>query len=114
MDNELRTLQKLMHKYGYFGQASAIAEIRGARARGDETAFREQVAGWAIWGREGSVADADLRTMGPPGSSQARADLRDYYQAMIALAESLDELGIGSDRTRQIAASFAKQLPAYQ
>ena len=112
MEVELRTLERLLRDYKYYAQANAIEDLLELRAAGDEAGFRREVVGVTIWGGSGSVADADLRNHTGPEHPTAREDARAHDRALVALAEALDSAGLGTPRTRQVAATYREWLNA--
>ena len=106
MDHTLRTLQSLLRRNGYGGQADALERVRTARQRGDRKAFESQATGLSIWGGAGSVADADIRYGSPQSPAEAKADVPEFYRGMIALAEELEREGLATPRIRQVASTF--------
>jgi hypothetical protein len=112
MEAELRTLERLLRAYKYYAQANAIEDMLELRAAGDEAGFRREVLGATIWGGAGSVADANLRVEAGPEHPMAADDARAHDAAMVALADALEAAGLGTPRTRQVAATFRDWLKA--
>ena len=102
----LRELELLLSKHGYHGQAAAVERIIRFRQVEDRKAFVEAVTGLSVWGGSGSVADVDLRHDPPTSAAEAPADVRRFRGVMIALADALEHEGLGTVRTRDVAATF--------
>ena len=110
MDDTLRTLESLLRRNGYGGQADALGRVRTAREMGDRQAFEREVTGLSIWGGSGSVADADVRSVSPQSPAEAKADVPQFYRGMIALAEAVEREGLGTPRIREVASVFRSWL----
>ena len=110
MDDTLRTLQSLLRRNGYGGQADALERVLTARQAGDRGAFEREVTSLSLWGGSGSVADADIRYGSPQSPAEANADVPQFYRAMIALAEEVEREHLATPRMQKWASIFRSWL----
>src|SRR5215475_7503518 len=91
----LSQASELLHKHGYHGQGAVVDEILESL----ETAQpdHKRLAGIDRWGGAGAVWDVFL--------GEKEAD-RSFRNIIVKIAKAMDQLEIGTDRSRFIANTF--------
>jgi hypothetical protein len=102
LNRDLNVIAQLLCNYRHYGQARVVEEILGTL----ETASPDykRLCGIDMWGGSGAVWDVYLPRS--HRSEQSKADERDFRRAIIRIAETMNQLKIGTDRSRFIAATF--------
>lgn len=105
MIDTLSVIRDLLLRGDFPGQAAFIeGAIRMAREDSDD--FATSIAGVDMWGGSGAVWDVcGFGGRGAP-EDEAKRDETAFRKAVIRLAEEMDELGIGTERSRYIADLF--------
>lgn len=99
----LISMSALLHRYGR-PQAYIPDRILDMVSR--STPDYSYPVGLDIWGGSGSVSDLILAQ--PGADAQAKADDRLLQGYVIQVAEAMDELGLGTARSRWVADVFRK------
>jgi hypothetical protein len=103
---DLNEIAQLLYKYKHYGQLRAVEQIRDTlnTSRPDY----ERLCGIEMWGGSGAVWEVHL----PESfhSEQSKSDEGVFRRAIVRIAETMNELEIGTDRSRFIAATFQSWL----
>ena len=101
LSKALGELSELLHKYGHDGQGNVVDEIIASLETPDPDYKR--LAGIDMWGGAGSVADIceNLTT-----KREGAGDERVFRKALVRVAAAMDDLKIGTKRSRSVAKSF--------
>ena len=102
LDRDLSQLAELLHKYGHDGQAMVVDEIRATLDT--PSPDYQCLAGIDMWGGSGAVWEVCLTSS--KASSEAQADKKSFHRTIIRIAETMDRLRIGTERSRSIAKIF--------
>lgn len=105
LDADLNQLARLLHKYRH-GQATVVEEIRATLST--PTPDFQRLAGIDMWGGSGAVWEVDFAPFST--SSEAHADKIAFHQNIIRIAEHMDRLKIGTERSRYIAGAFREWM----
>jgi hypothetical protein len=99
---DLSQLAELLHKYGHDGQAAVVDEIMATLET--STPDYKRLASIDMWGGSGAVWEVCFfaSAMGAEG----RADEAYFRKAIIRIAATMDQMKIGTDRSRFIAKTF--------
>ncbi|MBI3477021.1 MAG: hypothetical protein HY010_14915 [Acidobacteria bacterium] len=99
---DLSQLAELLHRYGHDGQAAVVDEILATLET--PTPDYTHLASIDMWGGSGAVWEVSLI----PSTMQAavRADEIIFRNAIIRIAAAMDQMKIGTERTRFIAKTF--------
>jgi hypothetical protein len=89
---DLSQLAELLHKYGHDGQAAVVDEIVATLET--STPDYKRLASIDMWGGSGAMRAA------------GRADETSFRNAIIRIAAAMDQMKIGTERTRFIAKTF--------
>ena len=99
----LQAIHTLLVKHNHPGQARVIEELL-SMYRTNIQQFCTSVTSVDVWGGSGAVWDVDIQG----------ADRFAFRSSVIALAHAMDEVALGTDRSRWIASIFqqwnAKEL----
>lgn len=100
----LREVAVLLRKYGHTGQANVAEKILTSLETEDPD--YKLLASVSMWGGAGAVWDVSIpRTISSPEGTK-NDDGTTFIQAIIQIAEMMDRLGIGHQRSRDIARIF--------
>jgi len=91
---DLSQLAELLHKYGHDGQAAVVDEILATLETSNPDYKR--LASIDMWGGSGTVWEVCL----------IGADETSFGNAIIRIAAAMDQMKIGTDRSRFIAKTF--------
>jgi hypothetical protein len=106
LGKDLIQLAGLLHKYGHHGQATVVDEIRASLETLNPDYKR--LASIDMWGGSGAVWEVSLTSSRT--SPEGGADRESFHKTIIRIAESMDHLKIGTDRSRSIAKIFREWL----
>ena len=99
---DLSQLAELLHKYGHDGQAAVVDEILATLET--STPDYKRLASIDMWGGSGAVWEVCLI---PSAMRVAgRDDETSFRSAIIRIAAAMDQMKIGTERTRFIAKTF--------
>ncbi len=99
---DLSQLAELLHKYGHDGQAAVVDEILASLETSNPDYKR--LSSIDMWGGSGAVWEVCLI---PSAMRVAgRADETNFRNAIIRIAAAMDQMKIGTDRSRFIAKTF--------
>src|SRR5208283_5939095 len=93
--------------YGHHGQAAVAEEL--LTTLDTPSPDYKRLAGIDMWGGSGSVADVYL-TQSKTLTEAAQEDRRSFQKALIRIAETMDRLRIGTERSRSTAKMFQEWL----
>jgi hypothetical protein len=99
---DLGEIASLLHKYKNYGQAKVVEEILATL-----TTFSpdyERLRGVDLWGGAGAVWEVGPFTGGKP--EETRADELAFRRAFIRLADTMNQMDIGTEHSRFIATTF--------
>jgi len=99
---DLTELAELLHKYGHDGQAAVVDEIVATLET--STPDFKRLAGIDMWGSSGAVWEVCL--ISSAMRVAGRADETSFRNAIIRIAAVMDQMKIGTERTRFIAQNF--------
>lgn len=104
MNEALSAAHDILLKYGHTGQAAVVARIRELQLT-DQGAFVNTIQGVSMWGGSGAVWEVSLDA---PSITvvEREHDTHRFRDAIIAIARSMDALGIGTARSRDIATTL--------
>lgn len=107
--NACDALEQLLVKYEFQPQADFLRELRLLDNSSEREEFLEQLAGGAVFGSAGSIADIELNSPGRQGDQQqVVADSRFLRGALVELGESLLALGFGDRALKQDIKAFRR------
>ena len=99
---DLSQLAELLHKYGHKGQAAVVDEILATIET--STPDYKRLGSVDMWGGSGAVWEVCLIPSAMRGA--AHADETSFRNVIIRIAAAMDQMKIGTDRTRFIAKTF--------
>ncbi len=102
---DLGQLAKLLHKHGHSGQAAVVDEI--VASLGTSTPDYKGLASIDMWGGSGAVWEVCFFSSASP---EYLADERSFRKAIIRIAATMDQMKIGTDRSRFIAKTFQEWI----
>jgi hypothetical protein len=102
LSRKLNQIAELLHKYGHHAQGAVVDSILDS-IRAPEPDYKE-LAGIEMWGGAGAVWEVLLTPSS--NSREEQADKESFQKAIVAIADAMDQLGIGTDRSRFIAKTF--------
>lgn len=106
LKRDLNEIVKLLIKYQHYGQARVVGEIL-ATLNAPRPDY-ERLCGIDVWGGAGAVWEVNLRASQNP--EEAKVDRTAFYEAFIRLVETMNQMEIGTDRSRHIGATFQNWL----
>jgi hypothetical protein len=102
LHTDLSQLAELLHKYGHDGQTAVVDEIVSTLET--STPDYKRLASIDMWGGSGAVWEVCL--IPPAMRVVGRADETSFRNAIIRIAAAMDQMKIGTERTRFIAKTF--------
>src|SRR5580765_3592640 len=105
MEAILRDLECLLVKYGHEGQARCIANLIELLDSGQVAEFAKTIRSVDVWGGAGAVWEVGPFNKAGIPQAESREDTRLFRASIAALADAMDEQGIGMHRAREIAAT---------
>jgi hypothetical protein len=103
---DLNEIAQLLIKYKHHSQARVVEEILDT-LKTPSPDF-ERLRGIDMWGGAGAVWEVYLPQLF--NSEQSKAAEGDFRRAIIRIAETMNQMGIGTDRSQFIAATFQRWL----
>src|SRR5262245_62163898 len=104
MKKKLREIQAILSKYGHSAQADVVARIADLD-QNDRRTFVDSIQGPEMWGGAGAVWEVALESPNVPGL-EINDDTHRFRLALIEVAKAMDRQGIGTERSRDIAATI--------
>ena len=104
--DDLTRLSGMLQKYGHDGQARVVDEIVASFSSPDPDLKR--LSGIDMWGGSGAVWEVNLAPS--KTTPEARMDKNSFCRSIIRVAEDLDRLGIGTERSRFVARVFEEWI----
>ena len=98
MDETLNDLARILTKHDHLGQAEVVQQLLQGLRSGDRSSFPTLLQSVDMWGGSGAVWE-----VGDLGD-----DTRAFRQAIIDLAAEMDKCGLGMERSRFVASTFAE------
>jgi hypothetical protein len=105
LSRQLCRLAELLSKYGHDGQERLVREILESLSAPNPDL--ERLTGVDMWGGSGAVWETILSPLSSR-NEELRRDEKDFHNAIVQIARALDDLGIGTKRSRSIADAFLK------
>lgn len=102
MIETLSEIRDLLLKHGFPGQGAFIDRLIDT-AQEDREGFAAGVSGGAVWGGAGAVWEVGTFKGHRIPDAEAGKDEALFRKAITRLAEEMDEAGIGTARSRDIA-----------
>ena len=99
---DLSQLAELLHKYGHDGQAAVVDQIVATLET--STPDYKRLASIDMWGGSGAVWEVCL--IPSAMRVEGRADRTNFRKSIIRLAATMDQMKIGTERSRFIAKTF--------
>jgi hypothetical protein len=106
LDRDLSEIAKLLRKYQRYGHASVVDEILATLKTPGPDYTR--LCGIDMWGGAGAVWEAYPSSL--QESDEAKADKTAFRGAFVRLADTMNQMGIGTDRSRFIRTIFQSWL----
>lgn len=103
---DLNGIAVLLEKYQHYGQMRTVEEILGALDTCNPDYRR--LCGIEMWGGSGAVWEVNLGAS--QKSQEEKTDRAAFFRLFIRLAETLKQMGLGTDRSNFIAATFQTWL----
>jgi hypothetical protein len=103
----LSHLSELLGKYGHHSKRQVVDEILGT-LRNSSPDYK-RLAGVEVWGGAGAVWEVCLTPNWTADTTQ-REDERSFLQSLIGVADAMERLQIGNDRTRSLSKTFREWL----
>ncbi len=104
MSSILQTLEEMESLLRSHDLKEFADNIRGIAAQDNPAVFAQEISSFAVWGGNGSIVDV---TLSDP------IDERRFNELIVDLAEALDQLGIGTERSRWVAQIIEDWLIAH-
>ena len=103
---DLDVIAELLRKYRHYGQAQVVEEVLATL----ETSGPDykQLRGIDMWGGAGAVWEVNLGSA--QGSTEEKADRAAFFRAFVRLANTMNQAGLDTDRSRFIAKTFQSWL----
>jgi hypothetical protein len=103
LEQALKEIEGLLRKYRHYGHADYVEEILASLETPQPD--HDRLRGLGMWGGAGAVWEVNLPY--PQQESElTKADQLAFLKAIIRLAEMMNQMGIGTERSREIAATF--------
>ena len=99
LGRDLTQASELLHKYGHHGQGTVVDEIF-ATLETPQPDYK-RLSSIDMWGGSGAVWEVCL-TSGRRSDEQ-RADEKSFRKAIVRIAAAMDQMKIGTERSRFIA-----------
>jgi hypothetical protein len=96
----LTEMGSILSRHGHVAQAETLRQIANIE---DSFRFADEAVSMEIWGGAGSVVDSEF---------QDKRDNRRFNELVVELAHGLDDLGLGTPRTRWVAQTMEDWLIA--
>lgn len=110
MRRELLRIEGLLRKHEFDAQADVVATLLAEYDAPDHTRFQYALQDVALWGGSGSVIDCSITSNARVVTPEVRQDERAFWSALVQLAEEMDRVGLGTARSRDVAATFRRRL----
>jgi hypothetical protein len=110
MRRELFRIELLLRKHGFDGQADVVADLLTRYDAPDQTEFRRRVQDVEMWGGSGSVIDCAIVANPRHVTPDLQQDERAFRSAIVQLADEMDRAGLGTPRSRDVAATFRARI----
>jgi hypothetical protein len=98
--NTLGEMERMLRSHGFPELGGRVARLA---AEEDATVFAAQICSMEVWGGAGSIVDVTLNDLN---------DDRRFNELIVDLAEALDQLGLGTPRTRWVGQTIEDWLIA--
>jgi hypothetical protein len=109
LDKLIRSLSEIrdvLLKFKHLGQARVVEDILAAV--GKTNPDFAQLRSIDMWGGAGAVWEVSFST--PQMSEEMKADEQSFRRAIIDLVEAMNQMGISTDRSQFICATFQDWL----
>lgn len=103
----LSHLSELLGKYGHHSKKQIVDEILGTLK--NSSPDYKRLAGVEVWGGAGAVWEVCL-TPNWTANTDQREDERSFLQTLIGVADAMERLQIGNERSRSLAKTFREWL----
>jgi hypothetical protein len=103
---DLSGIAALLKKYQHYGQMRTVEEILGTLDTSNPDYRR--LCGTEMWGGAGAVWEVNIGTS--QKSQEEKMDREAFFLFFIRLAETINHMGLGTDRSNFIAATFQTWL----
>ena len=102
LGRDLTQASELLHKYGHHGQGMVVDQI--VTTLETQHPDYRRLASIDMWGGSGAVWEVCL-TSGR-SSDEERSDEKSFREAIVRIAAAMDQMKIGTERSRFIAQTF--------
>jgi len=103
---DLNGIAALLRKYQHYGQMRTVEEILGTLNTSNPDYRR--LCGTEMWGGAGAVWEVNIGAF--QKSQDEKTDRGAFFRLFIRLAETINQMGLGTDRSNFIAATFQTWL----